>query len=167
MYLTALELMQRFGPQELAQIATPDDQVVVEAALMRATIEGTSRRGWTSDEIAVADLAAAAIDAALADAGALIDGYLASRYTLPLTTVPLPLKRIAGDATRYYLMDDKATEEVRDRFKALSKLLEHIRDGLFTLGAEDPTPAQAGSPAVSTARPDRVMTPSRMAAFTG
>lgn len=167
MYLTALELMQRFGPQELAQTATPDDQVVVEAALMRATIEGASRADWTSDEIAVADLAAAAVDAALADAGALIDGYLRARYTLPLTTVPLPLKRVAGDAARFYLMDDKATEEVRGRFEALNKLLQQIRDGRFTLGAEDPTPAQAGSAAVSTARPDRVMTATTLGAFTG
>lgn len=167
MYLTALELMQRFGPQELAQTATPDDQVVVEAALMRATIEGSSRTGWTSDETAVADLAAAAVATALADAGALIDGYLRSRYNLPLTAVPLPLKRVAGDAARYYLMDDKATEEVRDRFDALNKLLQQIRDGKFTLGAEDPTPAQAGSPAVSANKPDRVMTPSTMGAFIG
>lgn len=165
MYLSALELMQRFGPQELAQTATPDDQAVVASALMRATIEGADRTAWTADEIAVADLAAEAVDAALADAAALIDGYLASRYTLPLTTVPLPLKRIAGDAARYYLMDDRATEEVSDRFEALKKLLQQIRDGKFTLGAEDP--AQTGSPAVSTHKPDRVMTSATLGAFTG
>lgn len=167
MYLTALELMQRFGPQELAQTATPDDQPVVDAALMRATIEGTSRAAWTPEEIAVADLAAGVVAAALADASALIDGYLASRYTLPLSAIPLPLKRVAGDAARYYLMDDKATEEVRDRFSALNKLLQQIRDGKFTLGAEDPAPPQAGSPAVSAGAPSRVMTPCTMAAFTG
>lgn len=166
-YLTAAELLERFGPKELAELATADDRQVVDSGLMRATIAGSDRSAWDAEEIEAADEALARVQAALDEAGALIDGYLRTRYPLPLDVVPLPLKRVAADAARYYLMDDQATEEVRDRYAALVKLLQHIRDGQFTLGAEDPSPAQTGSPAVSATRPSRVMTTDMLGGYTG
>jgi phage gp36-like protein len=161
-YLTAAELLDRMGPRELAELATPDDAAVVDAALLRLTINVGDRSGFDPGEIAVADEAVVRIGRALADGAALIDGYLATRYTLPLTVVPAPLKRIATDVARFYLMGQRATDEVRQRYDAQLKLLGAMRDGDFTLGAEDPAP-DVGLPAVSA--PGRTMTRDRLAGY--
>ncbi len=71
---------------------------------------------------------------ALADADALIDGYLAGRYALPLSTVPVALKRYACDITRYLLHDNAATEEVRSRYEDAKKFLELVSKGSIALG---------------------------------
>lgn len=166
MYITPAQLLERFGPVETAQVATADDRAVVDSELLRLTISGGDRDAFDADAVADADEALERIQAATADAAALIDGYLRSRYTLPLDPVPLPLRRIAGDVVRYYLMDDRASEEVRERYAAQLKVLADIRDGRVTLGADDPAPAQVGSPAVSTPTA-RVMTPGRLQGYAG
>jgi phage gp36-like protein len=158
-YLTPVQLLERVSPKELSELATPEDRPVIDPALLRAAIRGESLAAWGAQEIAVANEALARIDRALTDVAALIDGYLAARYSLPLATVPAVLRRIATDCARYYLMDQRATEEVRTRYQAQLRLLAAIRDGDFTLGADDPAPA-AGEPAVRA--PGRVMTADRL-----
>lgn len=156
MYLVPAELMARFGPQELTEAATPDDRALVTPELLRATINASDRSEWSADEIAVADETLARIEALLADAAQFIDGYLRARYSLPLDPVPTSLKRVAGDVARYYLHEDRATDEIQRRYKDAVKLLESIAAGEVTLGAQDPSPATAGAPQVST--PGRVFT---------
>lgn len=162
MYLTPIQLLERVSPKELAELATPEDRPVVDPALLRAAIGGESLDAWDSDEVQVVTETLARIDRALADVSALIDGYLAGRYTLPLATVPAPLKRIATDCARYYLMDQRATEEVRTRYANQLRMLAAMRDGDFTLGAGDPSPS-AGEPAVRA--PGRVMTSDRLGQY--
>ncbi len=93
---------------------------------------------------------------ALADADAKIDGYLASRYTLPLATVPGSLVRIACDIARYFLYDNHATEEVRNRYKDAEKFLVSLGKGEITLGPDPAGTQVVGSPEVST--PGRIFT---------
>ncbi len=93
---------------------------------------------------------------ALADADAKIDGYLASRYTLPLATVPGSLVRIACDIARYFLYDNHATEEVRNRYKDAEKFLVSLGKGEITLGPDPSGTQVVGSPEVST--PGRIFT---------
>ena len=76
----------------------------------------------------------AVIDAALNDASATIDGYLAARYPLPLATVPDVLNRVSCDLARYYLYDERATEQVTKRHDDALKLLDKISNGSVTLG---------------------------------
>ncbi|GIX17702.1 MAG: hypothetical protein KatS3mg119_1888 [Rhodothalassiaceae bacterium] len=108
-----------------------------------------------------ADPPAGAIDAsvaerALADADAEIDGYLAARYDLPLSPVPAVLTRLATDIARYRLWDDRAPEEVRQRYEDAVRLLREIADGRHRLPVSAPQAAGAGP---AWAAPGRVMPP--------
>lgn len=82
------------------------------------------------------------LDKAVQDAENEIDAYVGARYALPLATTPLLLTRIARDLVRYFLFDQRAPEEVRERYKRAVKLLESIRSGDTSLGlAEASLPA--------------------------
>lgn len=162
MYLTRVDLLERVSTKELAELATRDHHPVVDVSLLDAVMRGDPTDGYTAAEIAIAIDARTRIDRALADAAALIDGYLKARYALPLITVPTVLKRVACDVTRYYLMDQRATDEVRQRYEAQVKLLAAIERGQFSLGAEEPAGAIAGPIFVGG---ERVMTPDRLGGY--
>jgi len=88
----------------------------------------------------------AVLNAALDEADAEINGYLQSRYALPLSTVPLLIKKLAGELARFYLYDDNPTDPVIERHKAAIKTLELIARGTMHLGldaAQQTTPATA------------------------
>lgn len=128
-YATQQNMIDRFEEKELIQLTDRDNTGAVDAAVLGQ---------------------------ALADADAKIDGYLASRYTLPLASIPSALVRIACDVARYFLYDNHATEEVRNRYKDAEKFLISLGKGEITLGP-DPAGAQvAGSP--QTSAPERVFT---------
>jgi len=108
-----------------------------------------------------ADPRTGAVDAtvaelALADADAEIDGYVARRYDLPLATVPPVLTRLACDIARYRLWDDRAPDEVRQRYEDATRILREIADGRHRLEAAAPQ-APAALPAWRA--PGRVMPP--------
>lgn len=88
MYITPAQLADRPGATELAQVATPEREAIVDAELMDATLRATDRSAWSPDLTAIADLALASVQTAIDDAAALIDGYLSQRYTLPLANTP-------------------------------------------------------------------------------
>ncbi len=111
MYATQADLDQRFGTAELVKLTD------------RAT-PGTGQ------------IDATVIARALADAEAEVNGYLQGRYTLPLATVPAVLVRVTCDIARYYLYDDWATDQVRDRYKDSVALLKGIADGKVSLGLD-------------------------------
>lgn len=93
---------------------------------------------------------------ALADADAKIDGYLSSRYVLPLNPIPTSLVRIACDLARYFMYDNHATEEVRNRYKDAEKFLISLGKGEITLGPDPSGTQVSGSPEVSA--PPRIFT---------
>ena len=147
-YVTHVELAERPGARELAQVASTEHQPIVDYALMDATLRGADRAAWTVGELAEADTALARIDDAIREADSMIDGFLAQRgYPLPLTPVPGVVSSWSRAITRYLLHKGRISLEsndpiVRDYRDAL-KLLQLTADGKFSLGAEDPV-ANAG-----------------------
>lgn len=106
-YATLADLQQRFSAAELIDLTDRSGAGVIDSAV---------------------------IAAALNDAKATIDGYLAARYPLPLATVPEVLNRLCCDVARYYLYDERATEQVTKRFDDAIKLLDKLSNGAVTLG---------------------------------
>lgn len=146
-YVTPLQLAEKPGPRELAQLASSEHRAVVDAALMDLTLRDGDRSGYAADLIAQADAALARIAQAIAETSELMDGYLAARLALPLDPVPLTLTRIARAIVRYELHKDRVTDArtdpvARDYYDAL-KLLDAIRDGKVTVGPTDPTAADS------------------------
>lgn len=141
-YITNAALAERPGAQELAQVATPEHEPIVDAALMDATLRGTDRSAWSAEDQATADAALAVIGDAVAEADATIDGFLAQRgYVLPLAPVPTIVSGWSRAIARYLLHKGRRSLEttdpiVRDYRDAL-KLLQLTADGKFSLGADD------------------------------
>lgn len=128
-YATRADYVSRFGADELLQLTDRNRDDVEDAGVL---------------------------DQAFADAGAEIDSYLQSRYALPLPTVPAALVRICCDITRYRLFNDRAIDEVRNRYTDAVKYLTSIANGVVQLGLAAPAAAsvQADLPIVSSV--DRV-----------
>lgn len=117
-YATQADLVDRFGSTELAQRTNRVD-------------------GQTIDTVV--------LGRALADADAEIDGYLATRYTLPLTSTPVVLVRLACDLARYRLYDDGVPATVRQRYEDAVAMLKRIAQGDAQLvGITPPAPATGG-----------------------
>lgn len=143
MYITPDQLADRPGATEIAEVATPEREAIVNADLMAATLTDADRSQWSADETAVADAALATVQDAIDDADSLVDGYLAKRYSLPLAKVPGVLVVWARAITRYLLHKDRKALEnddpiVRDYRDAL-KALGLVAEGKLSLGADDPT----------------------------
>lgn len=142
MYVTAAQLADRPGALEIAQVATPDRESIVDAELMDATLRGTDRGTWTQAETTVADAALANVQAAIDDADSVIDGYLAKRYALPLDRVPPILAVYARYITRYNLHKNRQSMETNDPivrdYRDAQKFLMAVAGGQLSLGADDP-----------------------------
>lgn len=142
MYVTPVQLAERPGARELAQVATRERDAIVADDLMDATLRGLDRSTWSADQVAVADDALARIQEAIAGADGVIDGFLARRYPLPLANVLPVVVEWSRSITRYTLHKDRLSTDqndpiVRDYRDAL-KLLQLTADGKFSLGANDP-----------------------------
>ena len=133
-YATQQDLIDRFGETELVQLSNRAGGATVDATV---------------------------VDRALADADAEIDSYLAARYTLPLSPVPEVVARLAADMARFYLFDDRATEQVSKRYDNAVKLLRSIASGAASIGVDsaDAQPAIDGGPSADAN--DRVFTTGR------
>ena len=128
-YATQTDLVQRFGATEIAQLTDPAAGATIDATVVAR---------------------------ALGDADAQIDLSLTKRYALPLATVPAVLVRIAADIARYQLWSDRASAEVRARYKDATALLDRIASGDVLLGgAAALTPATDAGAAVSGRAPAR------------
>ena len=153
MYITNAELADRPGARELAQVASPEHQPVVEAALLDATLRGVDRSAWTPEQLAVADAALARVVDAVNEAGAVIDGYLAQRgYTLPLelpatSTGKSVLTSWARAIARYMLHKSRISDESKDPiardYRDALKMLGLLAIGKYSLGANDPASSGA------------------------
>lgn len=108
-YVTKQDLIDRFGETEVARLSD------------------RSMQGITDDAV---------LDQVIGDADAEIDGYLAGRYRLPLASVPVLLKRIAGNLVRFYLYTTAAPEDVRALYDDAVKSLKAIARGEVALGLD-------------------------------
>lgn len=102
-YVTAQQMIARFGQSELAPVLGVDGTVRVDNATLLA---------------------------AIADAGAEMDGRLAEAYDLPLPDGDYPLlSRIQADLARARLYKDDPNETVLKRAEGADGLLGQIVDG--------------------------------------
>lgn len=132
-YATQQNLIDRFGQVELIQLTdrgTPPTNAIVSAV----------------------------IDRALADADGEINAYVSAKYPLPLDPVPAVLERIACDIARYFLYDDRATEQVTQRYKDAIKFLQGVANGSASLGTDSDGDAPAAGGAAQYSAPTRVFT---------
>jgi len=120
-YATQQDLIDRFGADELTQLTDRTNSGTIDAAV---------------------------IAKALADAYDEINSYVATRYTLPFATTPNVVKRIAGDIARYFLYEDRATDQVTKRYEDAIKFLKSVASGGVTLGldAANQVATQSGGP---------------------
>ena len=147
-YVTLLQLLQIPGAKELAEVASDEHGVLVDAQLLQLTLQGADRSEYSADEIAAADAARARIEAAIAECDGIVDGYLGKRYELPLATVPTVLAGWARSITRYKLHPHRASTEqgdpvVRD-YRDACKFLQLVAEGKFSLGLQDPVSQGSG-----------------------
>jgi len=101
-YATQIDLVDRFGADELAQRTNRTDGLTIDTVVL---------------------------ERALTDADAEIDSYLAARYTLPLSSTPVVLNRLACDIARYRLYDDGTPATVRQRYEDAVSLLKRMANG--------------------------------------
>lgn len=144
-YLTASDLLTRFGAEELAQVADRGTPRLVTVELLNAAVAGASMSGWSAADVEAVGKAMANITQAIEDAQSAIEGYLSGRYGSPLATVPAVVKRLASDIARYYLYDDHAPETVQKRYDAAIAFFRDVSAGKVSLGAEAATPAASSS----------------------
>jgi phage gp36-like protein len=137
-YATPQNLLEWYGAKELAQIATPDDLIMVPAQLMRLTLDGGNRDAFSVEERAAADSAMTRISAALAESTSLIESYLGDRYSLPIADAVVqtsPLPRACGAMARRLLYDDGVPQEVGQRYELALGWLRDLASSQAGLGS--------------------------------
>ena len=73
------------------------------------------------------------VSVALQDASEEADTYVGVRFTLPLPSVPSPLKRAVCDIARYRLYKDRPTEQVAKRYDQAIDWLKRLSEGKVVL----------------------------------
>lgn len=106
-YATVGEISDRYGADSLSALADRDGDTMMEME---------------------------AINGALDDATAEIDSYLAARYPLPLSDVPISLKRACMDIALYHLAGQRTTDEIEKRYNRAIAWLRDISKGVAMLG---------------------------------
>lgn len=107
-YATETDLTTRFGADELVQL---------------------------TDDTGTGAADPAKIAAALADADEAVNGYVAGRYAIPLSPVPMLVRRWACDLARYFLHTAAAPELVEKNYQAALAGLKDVAAGRVTLAA--------------------------------
>ncbi|ECV4485562.1 DUF1320 family protein [Salmonella enterica] len=74
---------------------------------------------------------------ALSDAGALADSYLSAKYSLPLAVVPQVLVQHCCAIAFYYLCDQQATDQARDRYREALTWLREVKNGSIPIGVDE------------------------------
>ncbi|MGL4709438.1 MAG: gp436 family protein [Aeromonas veronii] len=145
MYATALQLLQRYQADEIAQRADQRIPRLVTGEMLAIAADGGDLSGFAEDERVATLAALALVKRVLQDARQTIDAYVGSRYKLPLTQAPDVLERIACQLARYGLYDDRATDQIKALRDDSIKFLEQIATGRIQLGvtALNAAPASA------------------------
>lgn len=148
-YLTGLELLSE-GAATLARLAGPEDAPELDAAPMRAALEGADlvALGYPPDVVDAATQAVAVILAAIDRAEATLEQALRGVYALPLNPVDSQVKGLVRDLARYYLHRAGIPEDVAARAEQARQDLERLarRDSQLSAALE-PAAGSAGMPA--------------------
>lgn len=138
-YCTALDMLDDFGDEEMAQLSAPEHPAVT-GALLRLTAETGDRSAYSAEDIAAADAALDRINKRIIDAGFMMDSYLSVRQNLPLPQAVIDasnLNQTCRDIARYILNDKGAIEAVKERYLGWISWLKDLARGVATLGAGD------------------------------
>lgn len=144
MYITLAQLADRPGAKELAEVATPAQSPILDAALFDAILRGKASQDIDPETQQAVDAAMATIQSAVEDAAGLIDGYLELRgYVLPLDPAPRIAVFWARSIARYTLHKDRisnaATDSIVRDYEEAIGMLKLLSTGKLTLGAGDVT----------------------------
>lgn len=146
-YAQPSDLLSRFGAAEIAQRVDRGMPRLITLELLEAAVAGGDLSAFPQPAQDRVAKALVKMQSVLVDATDTINSYVSSRYTLPLSTVPAVLVRLASDLARYYLYDDQVTENIQKRFEAAIKMLQDVARGTIQLGVE----SQSGQAPVSEA----------------
>jgi phage gp36-like protein len=153
-YATFADLVQYFGLTEIAGISTPDELMTPSAAAVRTIMDaGDEEIAWpewiTIGEQAAAQACIDRSNFALNVASKEIDSSVGVVYSLPLSPDALNQSMVVSvccDLARYFLYDDKVTQEVVDRAKGAREWLKSIVNGTTVLlGANASTVTSSAS----------------------
>jgi len=118
------------------------------------------------------DLDAGTIDAdvitrAIADADAQIDSYCGTRYEVPLSPVPVVVRKLSVDIAIYnlYARRKGVPEDRQKRFEDAIRFLKDVSKGIATLGADEPADDTDSGPEATTKKSDRIFTSDKMKGF--
>lgn len=145
MYAAPIDLLTRFGADEIAELAfapNQDGNIFPDNAgeLLKLTLSGGDRGAWASDEQVAADEAKQRLEVAITDAANRINGYVSRVRTLPLSAEVIEesnLPLIQANIARYLLYDDGASEAVKEHFKDAIEWLKDVSKGNVSLGSQD------------------------------
>ena len=150
-YITLLNLSERPGLTELAQLVAQDGEIPVDTNLLEVIINGGDVSSWLPDDVINANRAISRINESIADAEAEINGFLRQRgHKLPLIKVPRLLSDWARIIVRYKLHRNRVSDEkndpiVRD-YKQVLAFLKLVAEGKYSLGIDDAMPVGGGVP---------------------
>jgi phage gp36-like protein len=153
MYATPNDLLELFGPSEIAGISRPDHipvSVHVTGELLRLTCTGGDRSAFSAAERDAADHCLMRILFVLGEASKQMDSYLSRRYPLPLAAGVVagsPLVRICADLARFAMDDDSVDKAAHARYQDALRWLDQVAGGQIVLAAD---PASAGGDVVRT-----------------
>lgn len=123
---TALILINRFGAQEMADLAVPKTSRPIDAELLEAAARGDSLDGWDAEDVAAAVSALARIADAATRARSEVQFYL--RYRRSGEDAPGWVADDLPELARFHLYGEKAGAEsaVRLRYRDILKRLEAL-----------------------------------------
>ena len=113
------------------------------ADLLRLRLATEAELIQLTDTAGLGVIDADAVTAAATAAAIECDPYLAARLSVPLTTIPEPVVRLAGILTVYHLYGLAPTEHRQRQYEAAIKTLTQIAAGTLRLGTEASTPPPA------------------------
>lgn len=101
------------------------------------------------------------IGRAIADADAEIDSYAGSRYAIPLSPVPVMIRKLSVDIAIYNLFNRRSLNLPDARLARYENAIRFLRDlakGLVSMGADAPAEPDDGLPQATRTAADRIFT---------
>ena len=135
----------------LSEVASPDDKPVVEATLLRLTIEGNDRSDYAAVERDAADEALENIQNAIERGNEAVDTYISG---VSVTESNALLKAYSCDISLYQLYGLRTDEDVTRRYKDAITGLGKINKGEIKIGVKVAEKEAAGS--IEYSAPERV-----------
>lgn len=137
MNITATLLIDRYGAQEIADVAVPTSLVPLTALQMEQAVAGEDLSGWPPDAAAAAGQALVRIDSSITRAGTELAFYL--RHRAADAPAPPWLADDAAELARYHLYDKAGREDstIRLRYQDVIKRLTALMSEDAARGASE------------------------------